>query len=248
MNLTGRRILVTGASFGIGRECCVALSELGARLVLVARNEERLNETKSWLTGEGHVAQLFDLNSTDDIPYLMKQIAEKGGALAGVAHCAGSQLTLPLKSSHSSQYEDIYRLNLIAGAMLVKGLRQKGVSTKPAAAVLISSIRALTGDSCISAYAASKGAVVSMVRSLAVELAAEEVRVNCVAPGYVKTAMTEEFKRALSDEQYQRLELLHPLGVGRPRDVANAVAFLLADTGRWITGTTLVVDGGFTAQ
>ncbi len=248
MDLTGRKILVTGASSGIGRECCVALSEVGASVILSARNEARLKETVCVMSGGGHVVEPFELNQTDEISTWMKQLAEKGGALSGVVHCAGSQLTLPLKTSRSSQFEELYRLNLIAGAMLLKGLRQKGVSTKPAAAVLLSSITGLIGVSCVSAYSASKGAVASLVRSLSVELAAEGIRVNAVAPGYVNTAMYDKFQSALSAEQLQRLQSLHPLGVGTPRDVANAVVFLLANTGRWITGTTLVVDGGYTAQ
>lgn len=248
MDLTDRRYLVTGASSGIGRECCVALSNLGARLVLVARNEDRLNETASVLSGIGHVVASFDLNQTDNISNWMKQLVEKGGLLSGIVHCAGAQMTLPLKATGSFQFEDLYRVNLIAGAMLIKGLRQKGVPTRPAAAILLSSIRALIGDSCVSAYAASKGAVSSLVRSLAVELAAEGIRVNAIAPGYVKTAMADQLQRTLSEDQLRRIEALHPLGMGTPRDVANAVGFLLADTGRWITGTTLVVDGGYTAQ
>jgi NAD(P)-dependent dehydrogenase (short-subunit alcohol dehydrogenase family) len=88
----------------------------------------------------------------------------------------------------------------------------------------------------------------AFTKSLAVELAPERIRVNCVAPGFVKTEMLEELRKLLTDEQMKALEDSHPLGLGEPRDVANALAFLLADTGRWITGSTLVMDGGYSAQ
>jgi NAD(P)-dependent dehydrogenase (short-subunit alcohol dehydrogenase family) len=248
MNLYKRRILVTGATSGIGRECSVALSELGANITLVARNKEKLRELKQNMSGKSHSIEPFDLNRTDEICDWLGEIAKKDGPFGGITHCAGIQVTLPLKTERSSHFESTYRLNLIAGAMLIKAFRQRGVSIKPASVVLVSSIHALIGDSCISAYAASKGAVCSMVRSLAVELAAEEIRINAVAPGYVKTTMTDNMSTFLTSEQFTRLEKLHPLGMGTPRDVANAIAFLLADTGRWITGTTLVVDGGYTAK
>ena len=106
----------------------------------------------------------------------------------------------------------------------------------------------LVGQTGITAYSVSKGALVSMARSLALELAREGIRVNCVAPGVVQTPMAENAEQKLTPEQHQALEGLHPLGMGTPRDVAYAVAYLLAQTGRWITGTTLVIDGGYTAQ
>jgi NAD(P)-dependent dehydrogenase (short-subunit alcohol dehydrogenase family) len=106
----------------------------------------------------------------------------------------------------------------------------------------------LTGQPGQVLYSATKGALIAMARSMALELARESIRVNCVAPAVVAAGMSEELQKTLSPEQFSAITAQHPLGLGRAEDVANAVAFLLADTSRWITGTTLTVDGGYTAQ
>jgi NAD(P)-dependent dehydrogenase (short-subunit alcohol dehydrogenase family) len=106
----------------------------------------------------------------------------------------------------------------------------------------------LAGKRDLSVYSASKAALSGMARSLAVELAPERIRVNCIAPAFVETGMLDELREFLPPEQFEAVEKAHPLGFGKPRDVANAIAFLVAATGRWITGTTLVLDGGYSAQ
>ena len=106
----------------------------------------------------------------------------------------------------------------------------------------------LVGRPAIAAYSATKGALVSMTRSLALELAPEGIRVNCVAPGFVESEILEQVKSVVTEDQFEAIRKMHPLGFGTPRDVANAVAFLVADTGRWITGSTLVIDGGYSAS
>jgi len=102
----------------------------------------------------------------------------------------------------------------------------------------------LVGQPAVTAYAASKGALIALAKSLAMEWAGDGIRVNCVAPGHVKTEMAAALQSMLTTEQFAAIEAMHPLGVGTARDVAHAIAFLLADSGRWITGTTLIVDGG----
>ncbi len=248
LDLSGRKILVTGASSGIGRETSILLSELGATVFLVARNEARLQQTVALLQPAAHQMFLYDLNMTDDIPNWMKDITHKWGPLDGIVHSAGMTITLPLRLIKTSAFDQIMRINVAAGMSLVRGLRQKNVHTKPASVVFLSSVMGLVGQPGISAYSASKGALEAMCRSLALELAPEEIRVNCVAPAHVRTEMGDELRSILTPTQMQEIENHHPLGLGTARDVAHAIAFLLAGTGRWITGSTLVVDGGYTAH
>jgi NAD(P)-dependent dehydrogenase (short-subunit alcohol dehydrogenase family) len=132
--------------------------------------------------------------------------------------------------------------------MLAKGFRQRGCHTVGASIVLLSSVTGLVGLPGIAAYAASKSAVLGLTRCLALELAPQQIRVNCVAPAMVRTDIAEHLFTSLLPEQVASIEQAHPLGIGRPRDVANAIAFLLSDAARWITGSALVVDGGYTAH
>jgi len=250
MDLSGRTILVTGASSGIGREACVVLAELGATIVLTGRRREELERTAALLEPRGHRVEPFDLADLEAIPAWLKGVAGAAGPLDDLVHSAGVHFTLPVRATSAQQFAALMRVNVDAAYFLAKGFRQKGVRRAGAGAgiVFLSSVMGLVGQTGITAYAASKGALVSMARALALELAREQIRVNCVAPGVVRTRMAEHAEQKLTAEQQQALEALHPLGMGTPRDVAHAVAFLLAETGGWITGTTLVVDGGYTAQ
>lgn len=248
LDLSDRRILVTGASSGIGRTTSVILSRLGAKLTLAARSEEALQETETLLEGDGHVVAPCDLRESSAIPGWMKQLAKEHGPFSGAVHSAGMHFTLPLRFQTEDKLDELMKLNFTAGVQLAKGLRQKKVCTQPASLVFVSSVMGLVGQPGVSAYVASKGALVSLARSLALELANEKIRVNCVAPGQVRSKMADVQQEALTEEQQSSIEAMHPLGIGEPEDVANAVAFLLADSGRWITGTTLVVDGGYTAH
>jgi len=250
MDLTGRTIVVTGASSGIGRETSILLGELGARLVLVGRRREELERTAASLPPGNHRVEPFDLSGLDGIPGWLKTMSAAAGPIDDLVHSAGVHFTLPLRATTPQQFSDLMRVNVDAAFALAKGFRQKGVrrAGSSSGVVFLSSVMGLVGQSGISAYSASKGALVSLTKSLALELARENIRVNSVAPGVVRTRMAEGVEQMLTAEQYQVIEALHPLGTGTPRDVANAVAFLLAETGRWITGTTLVVDGGYTAH
>jgi len=248
MNLTGRAVMVTGASSGIGRATSVALSQLGAHVVLVGRNRDKLAETHGMLDGDRHSVDPFDLNRTDDLPEWMKAVAQKSGPLSGLVHCAGAQVLMPLKMLNTKHVEDLLRINVVSSIMLAKSFRQKGVTESGGAIVFVSSVMGEVGSPGRSAYCASKGALHSLTRSLALELATDSIRVNCVAPGAVQTDMVAEMKAAVGEAGLREMARQHPLGLGTPRDVALAIAFLLADTGRWITGSIQFVDGGYTAQ
>jgi NAD(P)-dependent dehydrogenase (short-subunit alcohol dehydrogenase family) len=248
MDLTDRAIMVTGASSGIGRATAVALGQLGAQVVLVGRNRDRLAETLGMLEGSRHAVELCDLTQTDDLPEWMKGVVGRTGQLSGVVHCAGAQVLMPLRVLKTKHIEDLLRINVVSSIMLAKAFRQKGVATPGSGIVFVSSVMGDVGSPGRSAYCASKSALHSLTRALALELAADRIRVNCVAPGAVQTEMVADMKDALGEARLGEVVRQHPLGLGTPRDVALAIAFLLAETGRWITGSIQFVDGGYTAQ
>lgn len=248
MSLNGRNILVTGASSGIGKDTACFLSKLGARVVLAGRDIERLKECHRLLEGEGHRIKAFDLSAVDDISQWIKKISEEIGHLNGLVHSAGIYFIRPLRATSRRNFEDLMHINVTTAFCLVKGFRQKGVFAQNSSVVFLSSVMGLVGQPGVAAYCSSKGALIALAKSLALELAKDKIRVNCVCPGHVATNMAEKLRQTLTPEQFDEIESMHPLGIGSTEDVANAIAFLLADTGRWITGSSLVVDGGYTAH
>lgn len=248
--LSGQHLLVTGASADsdIGRSLCQTLAARGARLMLVGRRLEPLDATRQSLPHpERHTLAPFDLGDLDAIPSWLKQLAADHGPFNGLVHSASVQGYSPLRQVNRAQFERYFNLNVGASLMLARGLHHKGVATTPAALVFIASAAGLTGQKGRSLYAASKAAVISLTRSLALELAERSIRVNCVAPAIVQGIRAEQQFALLSPEQRTVLAAMHPLGFGTPEDVASAVAFLLDPTARWITGVALPVDGGYMA-
>jgi NAD(P)-dependent dehydrogenase (short-subunit alcohol dehydrogenase family) len=245
--MTGKTVLVTGASSGIGQAICRYLNRLGARIVAVARNQARLEETVASLSGEGHEAIQFDLSRVEDIPAWLKGVVQRTGRLYGLVHSAGVVFNEPLKVFSYDHFQIMQRLNVDAGLMLVKAFSPKPVRAPDAAVVLVSSVAAFKGKPSLAGYSATKGALVAATKVLGRELAGAGVRVNCVCPGLVETPMAFDLDNVITPEQLEALRAEYPLGFGMPDDVAYATAFLLAPSARWITGTALVLDGGYSA-
>lgn len=248
LDLTGKTVMVTGASKGIGRATAVYLSKLGARVIGVARNRVALEELSKEMQGSGHVMAPFDLNDLDEIPIWMKSLAKEHGRIYGLVHSAGNLTYLPLKSLQSKHIAPMMRVNFEAALMLAKGFRQKDVRSEEGPnIVMISSVAAERGHPAMAIYSATKGALNSLCRCLAVELSRENIRVNCVCPAVVQTDMLGGFQTITLPEQQEKLFGGHRLGLGMPDDVAYATAFLLGAPAKWITGTMLTIDGGATA-
>jgi len=247
LDLTGRTVLVTGGSSGIGRETAIVLSELGARVIVTGRNTQQLNATLQRMMPGDHATETFDLTDLDAVPAWVKTLAQRHGPLDGLVHSAGLRTTVALRGLSIQVLHETFRVNLDSAVMLAKGFRQKGCCGASASLVLFSSVAAIVGAPATAAYAASKGAVIGLTKSLASELAREGIRVNCIAPGMVQSEMTDRFRRTLTDDQFAALVARHPLGLGTPWDVACAAAYLLSDAGRWMTGHSLVLDGGFSS-
>ncbi len=248
VDLTGRRVLVTGASAGIGRAVAALLARLGARVAVSGRDAGRLEETRALLVGEGHATVPFDLTNSDAAPDWLRRVAEDGGPFDGLAHCAGMQANKPVRGVDRAFFDRILHANLLSALALARGFRQKGCHAPQAALVLVSSVAAEIGQPGNVVYSASKGGLVSATRGLAMELLRDGIRVNCVEPAMVETEMMERFRQTTTQEQFDVIRAAHPMGFGRPDDVAAAIAFLLSDASRWINGAVLPVDGGYLAR
>ncbi len=246
-SLEGARILITGASGGLGRATAVLAAQMGAQVILTGRDAARLEETRAQLTGEGHRVEPRDLRDTAGIPQWMAGLAETG-PLTGLVHAAGIQIVRPLRLLDDAVFNETMTVNLNTALALAKGFRQKTVRAADGSIVLFSSVMGLAGQPGQAAYSASKGALISMCRSLALELAPERIRINCVAPGLVETEMAGRLKETLPPAQFEAVTAMHPLGLGSPGQIAAPVVFLLSSAAAWITGTTLVIDGGYMAR
>lgn len=247
MDLTGKRILVTGASSGIGKVTAKTICKLGGKVILLARQEQRLKQVFTDLVGDGHGINAFDLTATDDIPGMMRVLAREHGYLTGVFHAAGMGAIMPVNILKQKYIDAVLDVSVKASLMLSRGFCQKGVQEQgvKGSLVFMSSAAGLCGVAGMSMYSASKAAVDGAVRSLACELAPRGIRVNSIAAGAVKTEMHEEIVKNLSEPEIKDYEQRHLFGFGNPEDVAHAAAFLLSDAATWITGTTMVVDGGY---
>lgn len=250
-SLEGKTILVTGASSGIGRQCAIDCSKMGAKVVAIARNHERLDETLSKLDGDGHHSYSYDFSDTDGIAELVSTVVNDCGRIGGMVYAAGVEKTLPFKMLKSDDYSEIFKVNTISAFEMVKNISNIKNFNKLAGGggiVFVSSITATIARAGTAAYSASKGAMVSAARVLASELAARKIRVNCISPGTVLTPLMQNYLDKLSEEDYQKRIGGFPLGLGETTDISNACIYLLSDASRWITGQNIIIDGGFTMQ
>lgn len=248
-SLSNKTILITGASSGIGRSCAVQCSKMGASLLLMGRNVDELNRTVSELQPGTKVEIIVaDFSKMVDLELVIAEKIVTIGKIAGFIHCAGVEKTLPLKKQTSEVFQSIFDINVLAGFELAKIISLKKYKAEKASFVFIASVAGMVGESGKTIYSASKGAVISGARSMSMELARSDIRVNSISPAMVKTPILEKMFDGIGEDATQNIIKKHPLGIGEPEDVANACVFLLSDAAKWITGTNLVVDGGYTAQ
>ena len=242
--LNDKNILITGASSGIGRAVAIECSKLGAKCIITGRNEERLQETMEQLDGFGHKKVIADIVSETGINTLISSIEK----LQGVVFNAGIMNNTPVAFITEDKINDIFSVNTVSPMFLLGKLVKSKIIEKKSSIIYVSSINGCyIGYLGTSIYAASKGAISAFVKNSALELAKKEIRVNAVCPGMIDTGLIKD--GALTEEQLAEDSKKYPLGrYGKPEEVAHTVAFLLSDASSFITGTEIVIDGGYTIQ
>lgn len=241
-DLVGKTFLVTGASSGIGRGIAVYYSQLGAQVILVGRNQQRLDETLSLMASHERNHRSFNCDLTDmnSLVAMMNEVYEQVGPLDGFVHSAGIGKTIALRSIKEDYLDELHQIHVKCSQFLLKMISKPKRFNPGCSCILIGSAAGVVGHPGHVSYASVKAAMHHLTKSAALELLNRRIRVNCLAPGMIHTPMT-----VMSDE------LLDParrkFEWGQPEDVAHAAAFLSSDLARMINGVILPIDAGFCA-
>ena len=249
MRLEGKSAIVTGAGSGIGRACATAMAKEGAHVALVGRRRELLDSLAHEI-GSNALVCVGDVRNHEDIKRIVQQAGDKFGSLNVLLNSAGVLYPGTAETLTDDQWDRTFDVNVKAiwhmSRVVLPWYRKAGAGS----IINISSVLALIGARNRVAYSASKGAVTMMTKSMAMDHAAEDIRVNCICPGIVETEMVAEVITSAPDPAEARRvrEALHPMGrFGQPDDVAGLAVFLASDESKWMTGAAIPVDGGYTA-
>ena len=238
-SLEGKTILVTGASSGIGKATAVICANLGAKVIAVGRNEDRLSQTVTLLEGEGHSYFVCDLTSSEQIDNMIRQLPD----IQGLVNNAGTSILAPIQFIKEDTFKELLQIDTVSPIILLQKLLKKKLLKRGASVVFTSSMAA-QGDVAPgnSMYVACKGAISSFVQCAALELAPKGIRVNAVCPAMIDTPLARE---GVEEEQFAEFKKRYPLGtIGEPDDIGFGIAYLLSNAAKWVTGTNLIIDGG----
>lgn len=248
-SLEGKTIVVTGASSGIGQQVAITCSQMGAKVALIGRNMERLEDTKAQMEGKGHMVVSYDLTDLEHHKELVVDIVSKMGVVDGLVNCAGISTTLPFKLTTPEKMDEFFKVNVYAAIELTRQiLNIKNINRQGASVIFIASVMGCVGESAKSLYSLTKGALIAGCRSLAIEYAPKKIRINVVSPGVVETPINKNQPYLADPEKRKVTESLHPLGIGETTDISNTCIFLLSNASRWVTGQNLIVDGGYSIK
>lgn len=247
--LEGKTIVITGASSGIGRQCAIDCSKMGANVALFGRNTERLNETRELMEGTEHKCFSVELADSEQIPSIIEDVVAVMGRIDGVVNCAGISGVFPLKTMNIKRMEDFVRTNVFSALELTREcVKKKHFNPDGGSVIFLSSVMGVVGEKGKSLYGLTKGALISASRSLACEFADKNIRFNCISPGAILTPINAQLPYMADPDARTQLEAQHLLGIGKPTDIANGVIYLLSDASRWVTGQNLIIDGGYTVR
>lgn len=237
--LTNKNVLVTGASSGIGMQTAVSISKLGGKVIISGRNESKLRETFELLEGDGHNMLAADLLDDEKRAALIEILPE----LDGIVHCAGIIGPTPAKFIRHDDIKKMMGINYKVPVLLNAAILQKKKLKKGASVIMMSSVVTQFPYFGGSMYAASKGAIESYCKTLALELVDRQIRVNCLSPGLVNTPLitdpAKEDNPEIVEDSLKKYMAKYPMGVGEAEDVANAIVFLLSERSRWISGVNI---------
>ena len=239
-HLHNKTILVTGASSGIGRQIALSICEMGGNVVITARDKKRLEETFKNLKGKNNSSITADLLNQNDLSALVNHIP----MLDGIVHCAGIVKPFPVKFLSEEKIQETFQTNYNIQVILMAQITRQKKINKNASIVFLSSISATHPHKGGALYSASKAAIESLSKVIALEFYPQGIRSNCLSPAMVKTPMYDYAEKGASKETLDEHVNKYPLGIGSPADVANAAVFLLSDASKWITGITITLDGG----
>ncbi|MDI9355827.1 MAG: SDR family oxidoreductase [Chitinophagaceae bacterium] len=245
IDLSGKTILVTGATSGIGLEICKNIDHYNGSIIAISRDSLKLKELSSSLINKNNFKSvLFDLENIDGYPSLHKELDRP---LNGIVHAAGIVKLLPIKFYNQQLQDKIRKVNYDSIANIISILLKEKKIKNQASIIFISSIAGSFGMKGNLMYSTTKSSLDIFAKVLASEVSNLKIRVNTICPGQVETPLTESIQSTITNEALEIDKKKYPLGYGIPSDVANLTLFLLSDKSRWVTGTNIPIDGGRTS-
>jgi NAD(P)-dependent dehydrogenase (short-subunit alcohol dehydrogenase family) len=249
ISLEGKNIVITGASSGIGRNCAILCTELGANVIILGRNSMKLQQTFDALSGKNNMKFIQDVTEFEKLESIINQAVTNLGYINGFLHCAGFEMTVPLQNMNVEKYNRLFLVNTISAFELARIIsKKKYCSPLGGSFIFISSVMGHLGAIGKVGYCSSKSSLISGSKAMALELASKKIRVNCILPGIVETEMVQKMMAELPVEALEEIRRKHPLGFGKPEDISHLCGFLLSDHANWITGSDLIIDGGYSCQ
>ncbi|MET0758870.1 MAG: SDR family oxidoreductase [Flavobacterium sp.] len=246
--IANKIIIITGASSGIGKSIAIHLSGLGVKCVLIGRSLERLKEVQALCSNETMIVS-EDLTQFSKYEEIIEEIHKKFGNIYGFVHSAGIEQTILLQQLTIDNLKNIFDINVFSAIEFIRIITKKKYKDHHQSIVLISSVMGVVGNKGLTSYSASKGAIISMIKSMALELSNKNTRINAISPGHIHDSEMSIIKESkLSNESNERIKSNHPLGLGSCNDIAFAARFLLSDESKWITGQNIIIDGGYSIQ